>query len=346
MRWRLLLAVILGLSVWNDHFLWPRASFAEGPPPDRGPGRPVDDDPGPYDPGLFDTAGFVRFQLIQGRLVLDPPRHRQGSQSREEPAIYESITVTARRGLPSLHYICNTESQQLTLAVQDASMVRIESLIRSTGERALLIQPAFGPIVWQTSRGELSSETKATTLLHLRNADPIGFQQHVEPLVKRILRGRCLERLVSDTHQRMLDQAGLQSKLSDSTTQRALSRSDIEAWVQELSSASKHKRMEAERELLSWGSVALPLIHSLNNADWDAEQRARVNRVVKRLRPRVDDTAASLAMLLVNDYSYWLQVARFIEPSQLVSVNSHLTNVGFNQIAADDSIDRIARIPE
>ncbi|NNE00493.1 MAG: hypothetical protein HKN47_24520, partial [Pirellulaceae bacterium] len=76
------------------------------------------------DAGYFAVAGVVRFQLIQGRLALDSPRHRKGSQSRDQEGVYESITVTASRGIPSMHYVYQTPQQHLTLSVENARHIR------------------------------------------------------------------------------------------------------------------------------------------------------------------------------------------------------------------------------
>ena len=141
MRWYLLVAA-LGLSQFQT------AIFSQEPPGDQRL-APVSDPPsfsGYTESGYFSSTGFVRFQLIQGRLQLDSPRHRKGAQQQREGKVYESITVTASLGKPSLHYVLQTPRQDLTLSVQQASRVRIESLLHRTGERAILDQIAMDEI--------------------------------------------------------------------------------------------------------------------------------------------------------------------------------------------------------
>jgi hypothetical protein len=350
MRWHSLLAVILGLSFFCIHCRSPRASFAEGPPGDPGSGEPHGTgqprdpsihDTALYDAALFDSSGFVRFQLIQGRLLLDPPRHRQGSQTREEPGIYESITVTARRGLPSLHYICQSDHQHLTLSVQDASTLRIESLLKATGERALLIQPAFGPIEWRSSRGVLSQELKANTLLHLRQQDPIGFDEHLEPMIRRALRGRSLSQLAQSTHDQMVRHADTATGLKSRPSIESVS-----VLVRDLASPTKSTRVAAERKLLAQGTVILPILDSIESLDFDAEQRHRIRRIIDRLRPYTDDTPATLALMLVNDRQYWEGLSSSLQPEQLASVNSHLKMTGLASITLPEGpAEQIAQRP-
>ncbi len=360
MRWHSLLAVILGLSTLCAYCISPRMSFAEGPPGDPGSDRQAPDrigqpgdsralpalgappgavsgldpsfhDTSLYDAALFDSSGFVRFQLIQGRLLLDPPRHRQGSQSREEPGIYESITVTARRGLPSLHYICQSEYQHLTLSVQDASTLRIESLLKATGERALLIQPAFGPIEWQSSRGELSQKLTATTLLHLRHQDSVGFDEHLEPMIRRALRGRSLAELAHSTQQQMVRHTDSEHALPNRTSIK-----QVTSLIADLASPHRSLRVQAERELLVMGTVILPIVQSMNPIDFDVEQRHRIRRIIHQLRPISDDTPATLALMLVNDRQYWEGLSHMLPPEQLANVNSHLTLIGLASITLPD----------
>ena len=117
MRWSLLIAVI-GLSSTDV------ASFAQGRPDGQ---RPSATRSTPEDAGFFTSKGVVRFQLIQGRLCLDSPRHRKGSQNRDDGRVYESITVTAERGIPSMHYVYQTPKHHLTLSVQKANAMRLEN---------------------------------------------------------------------------------------------------------------------------------------------------------------------------------------------------------------------------
>ena len=85
MRWSCLIA-LFGLSVT------PVASFSQRTPNRQGSASEHSETP--LDAGYF-ADGIVRFQLIHGRLCLDPPQHRKGSQKRRNEYLHESITVTA-----------------------------------------------------------------------------------------------------------------------------------------------------------------------------------------------------------------------------------------------------------
>ena len=202
MRWSLLVAVF-GLSISDV------ASFAQGPPEGErlSAARSASDDA-----GFFASTGVVRFQLIQGRLCLDCPRHRKGSQNCDEDGVYESITVTAERGIPSLHYVCQTDQHHLTLSVQQANAMRIESWFPLTDERSVLEQPGFGKVTWVHARGDLEDEYEGTNLLHLRHTNPATFDQHFGVLIRRLLQGQSLRSLSDATERVMLRELPLVSR--------------------------------------------------------------------------------------------------------------------------------------
>ncbi len=314
MRWSLLIA-LFGLSITDV------ASFAQRPPDDQ---RLALTQSSYQDAGFFASTGVVRFQLIQGRLCLDAPRHRKGSQNRDEKGVYESITVTAERGIPSLHYVCQTPEHQLTLSVQKANSVRIESWLPKTSERSVLIQPEIGSITWTHSHGDLNQQYEGSTLLHIRHADPTNFDLHCGLLIQRLLRGQSLLSLSDATKTEMLNQiAG--TRLPDVVA--------IQECVDQLRSRRRSQRMAAERQLLAWGTPIIPAIHQLSEDDLDAEQAQRLRCILNRLRPRVDDSPSTLAKLLVNDQTYWSGIASSLSGNQLSLANDHLERFGVEPIA-------------
>lgn len=324
MRWSLLVAAC-GLSITHV------ASFAQGPP---GGQRLASTRSASQDAGFFATSGVARFQLIQGRLCLDAPRHRKGSQNRDESGVYESVTVTAERGIPSLHYVCQTPEQHLTLSVQKAYAVRIESWFPKTSERAVLEQPQFDKISWTLHRGDLSEQHEGATLLHVRHADRTSFDLHYGWLVRRLLRGQSLGSLSDAAQSAMLGQLATATSPDVATIRES---------VDGLRSHRRKTRITAERQLLSWGTPIIPTLHELRWDDLDAEQAERLRSILKRLRSRVDDTPSTLAKLLVNDQTYWAHVADLLSADQLQLANQHLRRSGSKPIVlAGEPEQRIA----
>jgi hypothetical protein len=233
--------------------------------------------------------------------------------------VYESITVTAERGIPSMHYVFQTPEHHLTLSVQNAETVRIESWFPQSSQRCVLDQPALGAITWLSQRGDLQEQYHGPTLLHLRHSDPASFDQHFGSLAERVLRGKSLEALSEATQARLL------GGIADSAAPDARS---IHECIDQLRSNNRASRIKAERQLLAWGAPIIPTIQRLPRGELDNEQLERLSSVLRRLRPREDDTPASLAALLVCDPSYWSAIAAGLSQGQLQLANDHLRRFG------------------
>lgn len=316
----------------------------------------------PYHASFFDASGVVRFELIQGRLCLDPPRHRKGSQSHQHDGVSESITVTAERGIPSLHYVFQSPQQALTLGVHQSRDVRAESWRSADDSRCLLVQPPHGDVQFRVSRGALDDLHVGATLIHVRQGDPISFDQHFGELVACLLRGQSLadisrqaerEALASfqafrDPAQPSLDQPGdFALHRTAGHVGEGPSRHAVIEQVQRLRSPRRSQRVAAERSLLSWGTPILPTLRSLARSDWDAEQRARIDAIMEQLRPRVGDTPASLARLLTHDRDYWSAVSPRLTGAQIQLANRYFQQQGLEPIAGGRGpAARIATVPD
>ncbi len=328
MKWRLSIVVLLGLSSVDV------ASLAQRPPDGESPPTAS---PIPLADGCFSSAGIVRFRMIAGRVSLDPPRHRKGSESRDVDGVYESVRVTAERGIPSLHYVCHTPSQQLTLSVRDATELRIESWFPETGERGMLEQPEYDEIRWTV--GDAGSERRFTgaTLLHVREASPREFDRHFGPIMTCMLHGRSLAAISDATVVRLLDRLDAAEPTDHD---------QIVAAVQALGAPSRKARRDAEAELLRRGTSALPIITSIDPDDLGVEQTARVADIRRRLRRTADDTPASLAWQLMNDREHWNRVATRLDDHEIARVSAYLIAGGIGPIETDRGDDpRVASTP-
>ncbi len=293
---------------------------------------------GSFDPCFLSTTELVRFQFIQGRLCLNCPQHRKGTQSRDEPGLHESIAVTSEQGIPSLHYVFQTAEQHLTLNVQHAGKVRLESQCLQTGERVILEQPAIGMVRCFRTGSRWSDQFEGSTLLHVRQQDPDGFDQHFGPLISCLLRGRSLSAITRETSLAMLAQA------RRGGTPTCV---QIESMIDLLSAPTVAQRSHAHRQLLKWGTPVIPVLQALTSDELDAEQRARLGDIRFRLWSCLDDTPASLAKLLVNDKSYWEVIVHQLNEEQVRLADRHLVHFGVSPLAPVTTAEhRVAATPE
>ncbi|TWU44889.1 hypothetical protein Q31b_00590 [Novipirellula aureliae] len=325
MKWPVMLAVVLDLSIRCV------ASFAQGPPEADSLSTARSD---PHVDKLFSDGGVVRFQMIQGRLRLDAPRHRIGAETIASDHSFESIVVSAERGLPSVHYVSKRPSQTLKLDVLDAVTVRMESSLSKTEERSVLEQSPYGLVYWTIERGGMMDRYQGTTLLHVRYQNPEIFDIHYGGLIERILGGRSLASLSSKTRHWSMTHA-MKGTLPH--------RSSIDECVAMLSAKRQATRRHAQQQLLLWGTPVIAALHESLSSDIDAEQRMRVQQTIRMLRPQVEDTPRSLAMLMVNDPTYWNLVSPQLSTMQIAAVNDHLGSVGLATLdAAQQPSARVA----
>ena len=293
MKWRLLIALI-GLSMTGVNSVaqsnqtgreTPRAEgLASGRPPSEiggqvpGAGHSVQSDADIH-AGYIGPSGVVRFQLIQGRVCLDSPRHRKGAQSSRENGVYESVSVTAKRGIPSVHYVSETNHQNLTLSVQDARIMRIESWLHRDDEgddnqkqRCVITQPASGPIVVSCTSGNQSHEWSGSTLIHVRGLHPLLFDQHFGRLMTRMLNGHSLKELSEKTRM---------AALAELTYPMRITEAEIDCLIVDLGSDQRRLRIVAQRKLIGGGTLVVStlrrrLVADRKKAMLDVEQIAKI----------------------------------------------------------------------
>lgn len=357
--WRSLLAVLLGLSMTDV------ATFAQSPPDAQRLSRPRDShEARPPDQAgnasidgetalspdklseplaeYFEQSGVVSFRLVHGRLELDPMIHRKGTQTQVGDRVRERIVVTANRSGPSLQYLYETRSQSLRLSVNDCVHVRMESTLSRNQERCVLTHADSGAVRMTLSVGELHTEYEAASLVHLWWRAPGTFRMHFGRLVTRLLRGRSIGSLAVATNQHMIRSLAV----GNLTPQQGLpTRTDVLMTVEQLGADRYRDRTAAHRQLLTWGTVVVPMLRQIPTQDLGAEQRSRISDVLNDLRPRQNDTPASLAMVLMNDPIYWHSIAGNLSPEQFVLSSNHLERMGLPQIRGSGPFEAIAVNP-
>lgn len=314
--WRLLIALI-GLSITGVNLPAQSERTARKTPQAEGlawhcPPSEIDEpEPTKADldkhAGYLGPSGVVRFQLIQGRISLDAPQHRKGSQSSDVNGVYESVDVTAKRGIPSVHYILRTNRQHLDLSVQDADLMRIESWMAKQGDQdgqehhCLLIQPESGPITLSCNSRNQLHQWSGPTLIHVRGLQPRLFDEHFGSLITRMLHGQSLKELSDKT---------LVATLAELKSPVCVTEVEMNRWIEALGGDQRKLRINAQQKFLDAGTLIVSELQrrldtSSDRGDLDVEQIARINHILKQLRSRSPDRPRSLAKLLVNDPSYW-----------------------------------------
>ncbi|TWT70057.1 hypothetical protein Pan14r_23550 [Crateriforma conspicua] len=322
MRWRCLLAVILGLSMTDV------ATFAQG--------RPEAERLSPTPSSLtsdmsFDDHGMARFILVGGRLQLHPLQHRKGRETRDRGGVFESISVQSHAGLPTLQYTFQSAECHLSLNVQDAKSIRMELFVTDTQRRDVLEQYEGKPVRWITD-----DTIEADSLLHLRRQNPQSFDKTFGEIVAHLLRGQSLHAFSRNVDRKLIHLV--------SSTDTALPRQDqIRQWIEALSADQIGKRQTAQNQLLRVGTPVLQMLDAIPSEHLDAEQRYRIKQIRRRLTPTMEDSVASWAHRLAMDRQYFATIAGDLPIDQQLIVNRHLESLGMEPIVgSSESLVHVA----
>jgi hypothetical protein len=326
MRWSLLLPVVIGLSIAAGRLLSQETSTAER---DDALQRPA---------SLLRHTTAVHFQIVLGRLQLDPVRYRKGTHHRQSPhrgaspVLTESLAINAQQGRPCLHYGRQTPECQLTLDVNELGKLHLESTAANGSSRLVLIQETGQPIKLRRFEGRFCEEHSFSTWFDLCVAVPDLYRQHLEPLVDDLLYPIRLCELVSQAHQRSIGDllathssaAAPGAGLPAQPLPPQIDNQTLDHWIASLGSSRRAQRVEALCRLHQQGISLLPRLSQIDKRSLDAEQRERLIHLIGQLTPRSDDHVARVAMLIRDDAEYWTAAAGQLSADQHSLVTARL----------------------
>jgi hypothetical protein len=280
-----------------------------------------------------DSTAWAKVQWVGGRLHLDAPRHKQGSQSLCCKDITERLTVSACRGLPKVHYVCKTRDWQWMLSFDNPHSMTIESLDRVSGNRAIATQNDHDPILIEYQSEGQTTRIESISWIHLHHSDRQLIEKHFVPLMDCLVPHQPLASIANQTDQAMafilpdLVPVGI----------------EVESLVARLKHPSRMKRREAERDLLMMGTPLLAMLDGLDSSRWNSHQQAIIADIENRLSQESSDTASSLGYRFINDPQYWIAWINNADrqPTLQPALASHLLRLG---IAAQPYDRQAARV--
>ena len=270
---------------------------------------------------LILSSGVAQFRLALGRIVLDPFHYKKvrlqaalGNETEDE----EFVCVTANRGTPSLHYLCQRGRCRVTIDTLDTNAVRIESTIEHPSgviEHLLFDQPAAGAIRIASSFDGDKRQFKTNSLWHLMAEQPILFGQQIKPVLSLIFDA---ERLQANARE---IEAHLKRQVIE---QRRFTRADVDKLVHQLGSKRRARRIDAYTQLRDFGVSVLPLLDEIDPERLDLEQRHRINELKKHFDHQRNDTPARIATWLSIDKAYWNATCQNWSQSDRQAANDYL----------------------
>ncbi len=282
---------------------------------------------------LIQRSQCGNFAVVLGRLRLDNSRYNK--MRREDPLPgsetgMEYVSVTADRGVPSLHYLRQTDEARLSIDVTDASQVLIEQVAIAgvrRGERVVYDQPQRGPVSLRLFRDErVIVEHRAASLWHLHADAPEACAQLMSPILDLIIPGTVTHESI-----RAIDDQLLRVVVQED----AVRMSDVRKQVMLLGSRIRTERCEAQRQIMAMGVAVLPLLESLDEKELDQEQRSRLREIKQKLEPRYPDQPETVARWLSSDYQYWQTAAAKWHARERELASQHLLMACGRELPAD-----------
>ncbi|MBL8825625.1 MAG: hypothetical protein JNM18_01480 [Planctomycetaceae bacterium] len=244
---------------------------------------------------------FLEMRVVMGRIEIttDDPIRNFSTQSKQGENS-ERLSIEFAPQTLSLDYVLGTPQGDYSIRVVDSR----EVIVRRNpgpGQKALpvlLVQPQEGPLQLIVGTGETAREVRAHSLWQIALAEPEIFREEIAPML-HWLRPNWRLGITADEIETSLT--------SWNAPVAVVSEAVIDQFVSDLGANEFSVREEAERRLQAVGAQAVPWLRRLDLARLDAEQRARVRRVVGELgEAEEEDSSRGVVRWLAVDPQTWL----------------------------------------
>ncbi len=244
---------------------------------------------------LITKQKWIRFVMVQGRILAIVPRGQNGAMSSSEDAsIRETLGVHGQGDSTLVRYQRQCAKQEIQIHFFGQSDLELERRPLAPEIQPLrLKQPARGPVILDVGPADAVRRYEAPTLWHLFVTQPEVCRHELIPVLQ-ILRPDW--RLKERSHQ--IESLLLTEPSGDAPL-------GWEQLVAQLGDARFPVRQAAERELRSGGQNVLPFLENLDTSRLNAEQRSRVRAIRDSLGDQSEDTASRVAAWMVNDVRLW-----------------------------------------
>jgi hypothetical protein len=200
----------------------------------------------------------------------------------------------------SIHYELAGGGEELSIKLAESGEFSIRRTRRAPPLTLNFVQPPDKPMSLVIQREGNTQAISGPSFWHLYLAAPDLVSQELVPYLETL---RPAWQLVASGEQ-------LERNLIQRAQQPVAQRGD--RWrelVQRLGSINFADREAAQRDLADSGQVVLPFLEELDRTQLDAEQAARIQKLIANLRVNYEDTADRVANWLIGDIAIWLSLA-------------------------------------
>ena len=263
-------------------------------------------------------VSWVEFGVVMGRVRIIEARYRQNmNSSTDDPSegTTESLMLWMNNNQPAVRYEYSTPEQVVSIELNEGRHLRIhrEPVGNSGVARVDFDQPVSGKLRLQIDDGVEVRSHEADDLWLLLLAHPEDCAEYLTPLLERLRPGW-----------RLLEQSNEICELIFSTADRlpVVDRRHWENFVEQLASDQFAERRAAQRGLRAAGHEVLPFLKHLDEDRLSAEQRYRIDEVVRDLEVDTVDTPQRIAAWMSEDPSVWIELLNQSDPHRrAIAVN-------------------------
>lgn len=245
--------------------------------------------------------GWVQFNLRSGRILVAGLRGVNFNHSGQLTAERrERLTIRISANEPILAYELTTPACRFQLDVSAGNRVQIRRLPGENrpGPAVEFRQSPNEPLSLKVTSEDGNRVYQAASVWHMFLAEPAASREHLDPLLKILFREWDFVKTAEEIEAALVRLA--QSGAPPDQKRWA-------QWVRELGDASFAKREAADRNLRESGRVVASYLQRLDPATLDAEQRFRVQRILRALAEvGSEESPPQLAMWLSGDAAVWL----------------------------------------
>jgi len=281
---------------------------------------------------------WFQYKLVAGR-ILATSAYPEGMNISFGP----STTDTKRRehlqllileDRASIRYELAGDGEQLSIQLAESGEFSIRRMRREPPFMLSFTQPPDKPMSLVLQQDGKSQEFVGPSFWHLYLAAPervgrelVPYLETLRPAWQLVAAGEQLERnLIQRVHQ-----------------PAALRGEQWRTLVQRLGSTNFAERESAQRDLAASGQVVLPFLEDLDRAQLDAEQAARIEKLITNLRVNYEDTADRVANWLIGDVAIWLSLAERPDPATREAARRQLSALIDQDIDFDPAANEATR---
>ncbi len=256
----------------------------------------------PFEPSKINAARlrWLQYKMVAGRVVASSS-YPDGMNISFGPSViggrlHEHLQLLILKEQASIRYELAGDGQQLSIVLAENGGFSINRKRSDPVYQMEFIQQPGKPLTLSLVEGDTERNVTAESFWHLYLAEPKLVTAELIPY---------LELLRPAWHLAATGQA-----IEDALVQEAQKphAGDPRQWsvlVGKLGSPSFAQRESAQHELQRTGQVILPYLESLDRTALDAEQNARVSKLIAALSVDYEDTTGRIATWLAGDRGAW-----------------------------------------